>query len=274
MFRVIARGLLLLLVAGCVGIPSPDARRAHADALASAHGWHAERVFAGAFELTTYVPQRAPNGDLLTIYIEGDGHAWTASDTPSSDPTPRDPLALKLALAHPDGNAAYIARPCQFSNAGRPPCSQRYWTNARFAEDVVDATNAAVEELRRRFGAERIALVGYSGGGAVAALMATKRADIVRLVTIAGNLDHRAWTRYHRVSALDASDNPADHAERLGAIQQLHFLGGKDAVIPPELAHAWPRGLSGDNGSNFRIIADFDHACCWAEHWSQLIFMH
>jgi len=39
--------------------------------------------------------------------------AWLAVPRPSQDPTPVDPLALRLALVQPTGNAAYLARPCQ-----------------------------------------------------------------------------------------------------------------------------------------------------------------
>ncbi|GAB2181920.1 hypothetical protein DLREEDagrD3_21430 [Denitratisoma sp. agr-D3] len=51
-----------------------------------------------------------------------------------------------------------------------------------------------------QLGARRLTLVGYSGGAA--ALLAARCSDVVRLVTIAGNLDHRAWTRYHHITTL------------------------------------------------------------------------
>jgi hypothetical protein len=44
----------------------------------------------------------------------------------------------------------------------------------------------------------------------VASLVAARRHDVVRLVTVAGNLDHLAWTTLHGVSPLTGSLNPAD----------------------------------------------------------------
>jgi len=271
MTRFVIGWLLALLSAACSTIPSPQERLAHADTLAAQKGWQASRIPAGRFELVTYAPPHARSTELLTIYIEGDGFAWVNGNTPSTDPTPRDPLALRLALAHPEGHAVYLARPCQYVDAKRSGCPQRYWTNARFAEEVIDAENLVVDHLKRRFGANRLVLVGYSGGGAVATLIAARRTDIVRLVTVAGNLDHRVWTAHHRVEALSGSLNAADVANRLRRLPQTHFIGSKDRVIPPDLARRWPEGFTDANASRLQVIPDFDHACCWEKSWPALM---
>ena len=132
---------------------------------------------------------------VLTVYIEGDGLAWRTRSIPSTNPTPIDPVGLKLALAHPLGNAAYLARPCQYVGGHTARgCDQSYWTNKRFAREVIESSNEALTTLKLEFGARHLQLVGYSGGGAVAALLAAKRDDVIRLVTVAGNLEHLAWT--------------------------------------------------------------------------------
>lgn len=262
--------LACLLLAGCVSLPTPQERWRHADTLATAQGWQALPIAADPFELLAYAPRNATPADTLTLYLEGDGFAWLSASMPSADPTPRDPLALRLALLHPGGHAAYLARPCQFADAQKSGCAQRYWTHARFAPEVIDATNRAVDALKQRFGAKELVLVGYSGGGAVAALVAARRQDIRALVTVAGNLDHGAWTRFHRIDALRESLNAADVADRLARIPQTHFVGGKDRVIPLQLAQHWPPAIAGRQGSNLRIIPDADHACCWVERWPGL----
>lgn len=261
---------LLPLLPACTEIPSAQERQNHADALVAAKGWQRLRIPAGRFDVAAYVPQGVSPGQTLTIYIEGDGFAWVSSDTPSTDPTPREPLALELALEHPAGNAAYLARPCQYVDARLSGCDQRYWTEARFAPEVIEAESSAVDILKERFGAHRLVLVGYSGGGAVAALLAARRNDVSRLVTVAGNLDQSAWAAYHRVKPLAGSLNAADEAGRLVHVPQTHFVGGRDRVIPPELAMRWPKAMTGSANANLRIIPDFDHVCCWAKHWSSL----
>ena len=262
--------LLLLLLAACTTVQAPHARQAQADALAVAMGWQASRIPAGPFELVAYAPRIIQPAGTLSVYIEGDGFAWVSGSTPSADPTPREPIALKLALAHPAGNAAYLARPCQYVDAERSGCAQHYWTRGRFAPEAIEAADLALDALKIRFGARQLVLVGYSGGGAVAVLLAARRDDVVQLVTVAGVLDHREWTAHHGVEALSGSLNAADVAERLARLPQIHFVGGKDRVIPPELAQRWPRPFAGLGNANLRIIPGFDHLCCWAEQWPSL----
>lgn len=259
-----------LLLAGCAAVPTASERQAHATGLAASKGWLPSRITAGDFDLVAYAPPNLTAAKLLTVYIEGDGFAWVSGTQPSTDPTPRDPLALRLALAQPAGHAVYLGRPCQYVNAEQSGCSQRYWTEARFAPETIASVNLAIGSLKQRFGASQLVLVGYSGGAAVAALVAARRTDVARLITVAGNLDHLAWTTYHRVLALYASLNAADSAALLANLPQTHFLGGTDRVIPPALARDWPVALTGSGQSNFRFVADADHACCWVARWPAL----
>lgn len=268
-FRL-AWALTMPLLGACVGLSAPAERRAAADALAAEHGWHATAFPSGPFELVAYVPDRYPEEATLTVYIEGDGLAWLSPSTPSADPTPLQPVALELALAQPAGNAAYLARPCQYVGAAASGCPRRYWTDARFAAEVVDAMDKALDRLKARARARRLVLVGYSGGGAVAALLAERRNDIDRLVTVAGNLAPKAWTARHGVTPLSGSLDPADQADRLAGLPQRHFIGGKDGVIPPSLARGFPRPFIGRDGRNLHVIPAFDHHCCWVEAWPRL----
>jgi hypothetical protein len=261
---------LTVVLLSCATIPLPGERRSHADQLAAKHSWNSKVIQAGKFDLVAYVPETLTKDEVLTVYIEGDGFAWLTGSTPSADPTPRDPLALRLALAHPAGNAAYLARPCQYVDAAQTGCAQRYWTEARFAPEVVEAMNIAADALKARFGAQRLTLVGYSGGANIAALLAARRQDVVRLVTVAGNIDHAAWTHHHRVQPLQGSLNAADQGHSIRNLPQTHFVGGRDRVIPVELARNWGESFLGDRQRNLRILPDYDHQCCWAENWGKL----
>lgn len=268
------RGIALLVVAmlltACAGVPTVTERRATADALATGRDWQAMMLPVGRFDIVAYLPARIHEADTLTIYIEGDGLAWLSSSTASSDPTPVNPVGLKLALAHPQGNAVYLARPCQYLDTTADACPRRYWTGARFAPEVIDASNRALEHFKARFGASRLILVGYSGGGAVAALLAGLRDDVDHLVTVAGNLDPQAWAAHHHITPLYGSLNPAERAQRLTGIRQTHFVGGRDRVIPPVLTEHYPAAIRGIEGRNLHLVPEFDHRCCWAEEWPRL----
>jgi dienelactone hydrolase len=264
---------IALMVAACASLPDINERRSHADQLTMAHNWQAIDLAEGGFDLVAYAPNRYAPSDALAVYIEGDGFAWVSGSQPSSDPTPRDPLALRLALAQPDGNAVYLARPCQYVDAERSGCAQRYWTESRFAEEVINATGLAIDNLKRRFGAKNLTLVGYSGGGAVAALVAARRNDVDRLITVAGNLDHRGWTEHHRIRALSGSLNAADAVGALQPIRQWHFVGARDKVIPPLLAESFAQLFPATQRPVVHVVPEFDHRCCWVENWQQLFLM-
>jgi hypothetical protein len=262
--------LVLLLLAACADI-SPHSRWLHADQLAEKAHWHKLRIATDQFIISAYVPDSITQTDTLTVYIEGDGLAWLNRSQASDDPTPRNPVGLELALRHPQGAAAYLARPCQYAEAGDTKnCSETYWTGGRFAAEVIDASNQAVSVLTQRVGANKLVLVGYSGGGAVAALVAARRKDVVQLVTVAGNLDHRAWTDMHHVPALEESLNPADEWQALMNISQRHYVGEHDEVVSRAVTDAYAVHFPLSRRPEIISIPEFDHVCCWVEQWSSI----
>lgn len=262
--------LLLLGLTACSSLPTAQERRLAADDLAHSAGWESRELLTRTFDLRAYVPRQIGSLEHLVIYIEGDGLAWRTPSLPSDDPTPNKPIGLKLALAHPDGKAVYLARPCQYGQANKKSCGRKYWTDARFAPEVINATSQAIDQLKQRFGARRVTLVGYSGGGAVAALVAAGRNDVEKLITVAGNLNHRVWTQRHRLTPLSGSLNPADDTQRLARVHQWHFVGGEDKVILPALVQGYADRFPEKSKPFVAVEPDFDHHCCWVENWARL----
>ena len=252
---------------------SPTKRLANADRLAIQNGWQQVIIKTTHFELISYQPKKITTNKVLTIYIEGDGYAWRTSQHPSSDPTPHNPVALKLALQHQNGPAAYLARPCQFHQELKitSQCNQRYWTNERYAPGVIAASKQALTQLKNKYHAEELILVGYSGGAAIAALLAAQRDDVVKLITVAGNLDHHAWTEFHKVSPLTGSLNPVDYQKKLQTIPQIHFVGEYDQNIPPKLAQDFIANYDSEKFAKVIVVPDQSHSCCWQKIWPKLI---
>ena len=262
--------LLALLLSACATRLTPEERTLAADRLALQKHWVSETMVSNGLPIVMYAPAHPPHDENLTLFIEGDGFAWVTGTQPSADPTPYDPVALRLALAHPDGNVAYIGRPCQYQSARSAACSNRYWTSARFAPEVIAASNAAAEALKVRFGASRLTLVGYSGGAAVAALIAADRDDVSRLVTVAGNLDHASWTAHHRVSPLSNSLNPADRVADLENIRQSHLVGEDDRIIPLAIVKRFAARFPASARPAIQVVPGANHHCCWVEQWPTL----
>lgn len=198
------------------------------------------------------------------VYIEGDGHAWESLHRPSADPTPRRAVARALAARDPAPAVIYLARPCQYADASElAACDKRYWTSHRYAEVVITALDLL---LNAQVGpSTRLGLVGYSGGAAIAALLAVRRDDVDWLISIAGNLDLSAWAAHHGVSALDGSLDPRHVLERLTHVPQVLLLGAEDSIVPPAVLDDYRAAAGGTLVT--QEYAGFDHSCCWVTVW-------
>ena len=204
----------------------------------------------------------------LTVYIESDGAPWPWPDTPPADPSPVKPLVVGLAALDTAPSVGYLSRLCQYlTEAERAKCDVAYWTSGRFREDAVAATMIAIDNLKRASRAKDVSLVGYSGGGVMAALVAARRDDVRCLVTIAAPLDIDAWADSIRVSRLYGSRNPVDAVRHLAATPQTHFRGLADKAVPPGSAR---RFLLGVPGAQVADLPEFDHECCWLRDWPSL----
>ena len=245
-------------------------RASVADGIASKAGFTKEIIKAHDFTLMTY--QRFNrHSDKISIYIEGDGRAWETKHRLSIDPTPMNPMALRLAAVDPADNVAYIARPGQYPFSGAPGCDSRYWSGSRFSREVIDSFNNVIDGLKDRSLAQHVALIGFSGGGAIAILVAARRHDVLSLRTVAGNLDPRAFCQFHHVSQLEGSMDPMEVAQKVSHIPQRHFVGAKDAIVPGFIAQAFVKQEGDGDYERITIVKGATHSQGWPEHWKQLL---
>lgn len=245
--------------------------RARAQRTIAENGFQRALVKAGSFTLYSAFKGRPGGGDRVIVYIEGDGRSWKTRYSPPTDPTPVNPVGLDLAVRETAPLTVYLARPCQYTrDRDRRGCNPRHWTTRRFAEEVVDATDRAIEHYKLLLGASAIELVGYSGGGVVAALVAARRDDVVGLTTVVAPLDHSAWTAHHSITPMAGSLNPADLTSRLERIPQVHFVGGDDSVVPVTVARAYRARMDDPARTRIVIRDGYDHDCCWVRNWKNL----
>lgn len=245
-------------------------------AIAQKANWTLETIIpstSDGFELLSARKSLSNKTDMLTIYIEGDGHAWEKS-YPSMDPTPLDPIAFRLALEQTEGAAAYLARPCQYIGVRKNvQCTSKVWTDQRFSLKAIDTLQEGINYLKQASGAKQIVLIGYSGGGTLALLVATQRSDVIKIITVAGNLDTQSWLNYHNLPPMADALNPADYISKTQSIPQFHFVGGRDEVTPASITYQYAKQFSARMRPRVIEKPDYGHVCCWVEGWRALLPM-
>jgi len=216
--------------------------------------------------------QKTPKpGQPVTLYIEGDGFAWIDRYTISDNPTPTDPIALRLAAVDNNPNIIYLARPCQYVTLeAETNCSKTFWTNRRYADAIISSYIEAINQLQKLYKTNGFHLVGYSGGGTIAALLAARRTDILSLRTIAGNLDHVALGKAKNVSPLTGSLNAQNIASKLSALPQVHYSGTNDTVIPEWVSIDFVAAVANPACAAYRRIKNAGHISGWITAWRTL----
>jgi hypothetical protein len=261
--------ILATLFIGCSTLPTPEQRITNAKALVGDDALN--KIYSTSyFNFYTYtsLPKRCINA-RTNIYIEGDGLAWRTSSSISDDPTPINPEALKMFLEDESSCKVYLARPCQYIQGLQ--CDEKYWTSHRFSKRVIDSYDELLTQIKSENKIKEFQLIGYSGGGAVAALVAARRDDVVSLITVAGNLDTDFWTKRHFITPLHGSLNPADFSDKLENIKQIHFIGEKDTIIDKSVFDSYASRFENKENIKYKIIEDFTHNCCWSDEWKSLL---
>jgi pimeloyl-ACP methyl ester carboxylesterase len=250
--------LIALALCSCA---SPASR---VDAITRDSGFERKIIEGASFRHVVYRKPGEPTR-RLHVYIEHDGRPWRNETTVSADPTPSNPLMLRLA-ALDSAPTLYLGRPCYWGLASTPPCSPLLWTHERYSERVVDSMAAA---LRQLISADsEILLFGHSGGGALAVLLAERFPETRAVVTIAGNLDHAAWTEHHRYTPLAGSLNPISRSPLDADVIQKHYIGGRDIDVPSSIARAFVLQHPAAQVIEYR---EFDHRCCWERVWPEIL---
>lgn len=251
---------MLSLVSAC----STPAKRF--DVTAMSFGLQRDVVKSAEFQHVLYWRNGGPN-QTLHVYLDGDGTP-ELGERPAQDPTSRNLLILHLLAIDP-GPAVYLGRPC-YHGSTEPGCSNDLWTTARYSERVVSSLAAALGTIMIGRGYQRVSLFGHSGGGTLAMLLAERLPGVRSIVTIAANLDIDAWADYHGQPRLAASLNPANRPPLPPRIQQRHYIGRRDQIVPVAMVAAALRGKN----TGLAIINSYDHVCCWADRWPSILAEH
>ena len=218
--------LVIVLLAGCSTTRSSDHATQGVEQSLAAAGLRETNLGAASLMRAWYrsTPE-APSA--WHIYVEGDGQAWRGAGRPSSNPTPRQPVAMRLALEDPHSHVAYLARPCQFLQPLPAGCHFSLWTTQRYGSDVEEQMLAALNAIA---GDQSVRLIGFSGGAHLAQQLAQRHPNVELLISVAGNLHDASFAQHHRLPAPQNAPPPP------GDIPFYSLAGGNDDIIPPSLA--------------------------------------
>ncbi|MDD2759215.1 MAG: hypothetical protein PHH11_02855 [Methylomonas sp.] len=233
-------------------------------------GYNLEEVDGTPYKHKLFANARAlENKDIdnLHVYLDGDGTPWKFNTQITDDPTPRNPLILQLMKLDP-APAILLGRPCYYGLRLSQLCNKSLWTSNRYSHSVVNSMRTALERWMTARSVKHLTLIGFSGGGTLATLLASDLDKLKTVVTIAANLDVKAWSDLHGYQPPTGSLNPMTDAHLPPHVRQIHLAGLEDDNVPAGIVETF--SLSQQNAL-YLPQAQNDHSCCWEMIWPDIL---
>ncbi|NOQ77433.1 MAG: hypothetical protein GQ475_06555, partial [Methylococcaceae bacterium] len=136
-------------------------------------GFKSQLVETDQFQHQIYLANHLKKKGVLHVYIDGDGTPWERKRWIADDPTARNSLILRL-MKQDKESSILLGRPCYYGLSDTSECDNKFWTSHRYSKQVVDSMAQALNSWLDQYDYKEIILIGYSGGGAIAILMADK----------------------------------------------------------------------------------------------------
>ena len=256
-------GIVFLSVNAC-NTPSENFARVATD-----FKYHQHIIQTPLFQHQIFINEAAvdsKNQSNLHVYLDGDGTPWKNHRWLARDPTSRNTMILRL-MQLDKAPSILLGRPCYHGLSNNRQCHPRYWTSHRYSKKLVDSLVMALKQWLVQEQYNQVTLIGYSGGGVLAVLIAREISQIKTVVTLAANLDVTEWSRYHGYIPLYDSLNPAD-LELHVTVRQLHIAGADDKIVPAYIIEKYARQ---QENAEYILVPEQNHRCCWTNDWVELL---
>lgn len=182
---------------------------------------------------------------ILVLVVHGDSGA-------ELHPTYQYRFAQEAAATVPDSVVAAVLRPGYDDGESRSDGMRGSTTGDNYTPEVIDAVATAIADLKTRYSARRVVLVGHSGGAAIAGSLIGQRggiADAALLVSCPCDVD--AW-RKHMYSTRGGKiwESPVRSLSPLALIDGIPastkvsmLVGSDDQTTPPNLTTTYAAAL-------------------------------
>ena len=259
--RTIASILLLLLTCSALASCSTNPTLPAVDVC---ERFRCSWVQGGEFTHRVAIKSATGSRTTLRVFIENDGTPWLAPNQIALSPQVHRPVAARW-FAEDEGPAILLGRPCYHSPpaAQRAECAPEVWTSGRYSSRAIKSMAIALESA---LGATALSpnqtikhLIGHSGGGTIAWLLAAYApANVAWVSTVGANLDVAAWALSRGFTPLPDSLNPAIEPPLSSCVAQQHVRMSDDAIVPPITTERFFR----THGVTSQQRSGGGHECC------------
>lgn len=217
-------------------------------------GYQKAEIPGDRIMLATWTKNVKP-AQKLRIYIEGNAVTGGLFDKYAKV---EHPVAMQLALKDDYPYIIYLGRPCYYVE--QKACRPIAWEEGKYMPEIVDEMKAAIERIQKKYRITDIELIGYDGGGTLAMLLAARLKNAkVNVITIGGILNTEHYALFHDEQYPKDSLNPANERFLLSAIPQVHYVGGKDNVMPLAFTQDFVKKMPKPLSVKIKALPNADH---------------
>ena len=158
------------------------------------------------------------------------------------------PVAEAIARTQSDVVVAAMLRPGYADGAGLASSGESHGHLDNYTATNVDELAGAIAKLKAHHKPRRSIVVGFSGGGALAALLIGRHPDLLDdAVVIACPCDVKAWRATRPGRPWTRSESPIDYVDSVPTTTRVAVItGSADWLTPPWLAQDYAARLIAD----------------------------
>lgn len=189
------------------------------------------------------------DNNTLRFYISGNGN-----------PTPKNPIALKLAENDDFQNIVVLTRPCQYNEKMSICSNESIWKENQYHPEIIQEMSELVLFYIKKYKPKHIEFVAIDSATPLAFSLAQKFSNTSKIITIGGILDVDSYAKENNFKNLHSSQTPMNNRLFLSRIPQIHYVNDDDKIATVENAERFVSKLINPKSAVVKIVRNIDHA--------------